>query len=103
MHPLRSNSDTRARSIDDYNSLIERLGAFPSVPVSDTDHRRALELQEALAHRGHHRALSLVDALVASVGEARGLEILHYDADFELLAGVTGQGQRWIVERGTAD
>jgi predicted nucleic acid-binding protein len=47
--------------------------------------------------------LSLVDALVAAVAEARGLTVLHHDADFELVAAVTGQHHRWIVERGTAD
>jgi predicted nucleic acid-binding protein len=31
------------------------------------------------------------------------LIILHYDADFELVAEVTGQQQQWVVTRGTAD
>jgi len=44
-----------------------------------------------------------VDALVASVAESRGLTILHYDADFELIAAFTGQPQQWIVPRGAAD
>jgi predicted nucleic acid-binding protein len=40
---------------------------------------------------------------VAAIAEARRLTVLHYDADFELIAEVTGQEQEWIVERGTAD
>ena len=67
------------------------------------DHRRALELQQLLADRGRHRALSLVDALVAATAEFRSLTILHYDADFELVYEVTGQPHEWIVERGTGD
>ncbi|HUZ78819.1 MAG TPA: PIN domain-containing protein [Chloroflexota bacterium] len=92
-----------AQSGKDHEDLMERLLAFASVPTSEADHRRALDLQAALAARGQHRAISLVDAVVAAVAEARGLTILHYDADFELIAGITGQAQQWIVERGTAD
>jgi predicted nucleic acid-binding protein len=92
-----------ARSLADYLEITSRLDAFPTMPVTDGDHRRALELQLLLAERGHHRALSLVDALVASVAEARDLVVLHYDGDFELVAGLTGQAHRWIVPRGSAD
>lgn len=80
-----------ARSHEDYLALTERLGSFAAVPVTEADHRRALEVQEALAARGQHRALSLVDALVAASAEVRDLMVLHYDADFELVAEITGQ------------
>jgi predicted nucleic acid-binding protein len=71
--------------------------------VADGDHQRALEVQALLARDGRHRAVSLVDALVAAIAEVRELTVLHYDADFELVAEVTGQPQAWIVPRGTAD
>lgn len=92
-----------ARSPSDYRELTDRLLAFPPVPTTDADHQRALETQAALAARSQHRALSLVDALVAAIAEARGLTVLHYDADFELVAHVTGQSHQWVVPRGTAD
>lgn len=92
-----------ARNLADYSALSERLTSFPAIAVTDADHQRALEVQAALAERGQHRALSLVDALVAASAEARDLSILHYDADFELIAGVTGQPHEWIVPRGSAD
>jgi predicted nucleic acid-binding protein len=92
-----------ARSHDDYRELTDRLAAFAPAPVTDGDHQRAMEVQRALSARGQHRALSLVDALVAAVAEARGLTILHYDADYELIADVTGQAHEWIVERGRTD
>jgi len=92
-----------ARSADDYEALAERLSSFTAVPTTDADHRRALEVQATLAARSQHRALSLVDALVAAAAEARDLVVLHYDADFELVAQVTGQAQEWVVPRGTAD
>lgn len=92
-----------ARNGEDYRRLSDRLLAFPPAPVTDADHRRSLEVQAALADLGRHRALSLVDALVAAVAEARSLTVLHYDSDFELVAEITGQTQEWIVARGTAD
>jgi len=92
-----------ARSAADHAELADRLHAFPMAPVTDADHERALELQGLLAERGQHRALSLVDALVAAVAETRDLTILHYDADFELVSDLTGQPHEWVVERGTAD
>ena len=92
-----------ARSAPDHAELADRLHAFPMAPVTAADHDRALELQGLLAEQGRHRALSLVDALVAAVAETRGLTILHYDADFELVAELTGQPHEWVVERGTAD
>jgi predicted nucleic acid-binding protein len=92
-----------ARNPSDYRELTDRLSSFPAVPTADADHRRALEIQAALAARSQHRALSLVDALVAAVAEARGLVVLHYDADFELISEITGQDHKWVVARGTAD
>jgi predicted nucleic acid-binding protein len=92
-----------ARSPSDYRDLTDRLVSFPAASTTDADHRRALEIQAALAARSHHRALSLVDALVAVVAEARDLIVLHYDADFELIAGITGQDHQWVVARGMAD
>jgi len=29
--------------------------------------------------------------------------VLHYDTDFELIAGVTGQQVEWVVEPGSVD
>jgi hypothetical protein len=49
------------------------------------------------------RAVVTGGASGIGVETARALAVLHYDADFELIAGVTGQPQAWIVPRGTAD
>jgi predicted nucleic acid-binding protein len=92
-----------ARNQRDYEALVDRLFAFPSVQVTDADHRRALDVQAHLCARGQHRAVSLVDALVAAIAEARDMTVLHYDADFELVARVTKQEHQWVVKRGTAD
>jgi len=52
---------------------------------------RALEVQMRLADRGHHRAPSGPDLIVAATAELAGLTVLHVDKDFELIADVTGQ------------
>ncbi len=90
-----------ARSAAAYDKAFHVLLAFARVPMTDADGRRVREVQRLLVERGHHRAPSIVDALVAAIAEARGLTVLHYDADFELIAAVTGQAQQWIVKRGS--
>ena len=52
------------------------------------------------ASTGHSRSST---GSIAAAAEARGLAVLHYDADFELVGAITGQATEWIVERGTAD
>ena len=52
---------------------------------------RALELQFALAERGHHRAPSVPDLLIAATAELAELTVLHIDKDFDLIAEITDQ------------
>lgn len=92
-----------ARNAADYDEIMTRADAFDMAPTSDGDIGRALAVQRRLVRRGHHRAVSLVDMLVAAIAESRGLIVLHYDADFDLIAGITGQPAEWIVPRGTAE
>jgi predicted nucleic acid-binding protein len=102
-NPVAFELGYAARTPDDYREVADRLQSFPAAPTSDADHQRAREVQAALAARSHHRALPLVDALVAATAEARALTVLHNDDDFELVAQITGQPHEWIVPRGTAD
>ena len=52
---------------------------------------RALEVQLLLANKGHHRAPSIPDLLIAATAELAGLTVLHLDKDFDLIAELTGQ------------
>lgn len=54
-----------------------------------------------LAERSQHRAVTLPDLLIAACAERAGLTVLHYDADFDRIAEVTGQATEWIVPRGS--
>lgn len=83
-----------------YAAGAERLRAMPRVPLTEESVDRALEVQAILAERSQHRGVSLPDLLVAACAEQAGLTVLHYDADFERIAAVTGQPVEWVVPRG---
>jgi predicted nucleic acid-binding protein len=84
-----------------YRSLSEALRGMPRVALEEASVRRALEVQMMLAERSQHRAVPLPDLLVAACAEKAGLTVLHYDADFDRIAALTGQDARWIVSRGS--
>jgi predicted nucleic acid-binding protein len=84
-----------------YRSLAEALRGMPRIPLEEASVRRALEVQAMLAERSQHRAVPLPDLLVAACAERAGLVVLHYDADFDRIAELSGQDARWIVPRGS--
>ena len=59
-------------------------------------------MQRLLASRGL-RGRKVPDLLIAAAAEESGLAVLHYDADFDLIARVTGQRRGWVVPPGTID
>jgi predicted nucleic acid-binding protein len=78
-----------------------RALAFPNVAIVQADFDRAIDVMALLARRGQHRAVGLPDLLIAAVAERAGLIIVHYDADYDLVAAVTGQPAQWVVPRGS--
>jgi predicted nucleic acid-binding protein len=84
-----------------YRSLSEALRGMPRVAVDEASVRRAIEVQAMLAERSQHRSVPLPDLLVAACAERAGLVVLHYDADFDRIAKLSGQETRWIVPRGS--
>ena len=79
----------------------DRDAGYEWLATHDEDWRRALEVQAALWRAGRMRSVGLPDLLVAAVAERERVAVLHYDADYELIAAVTGQPVRWVVPRGT--
>jgi predicted nucleic acid-binding protein len=69
--------------------------------VGEVGIERAVEVQTALARKGQHRGLAIPDLLIAAAAEAAGLTVLHYDADFDRVAEVTGQPTEWVVPKGS--
>ena len=76
-----------------------RALAYRHVPLSDATFRRAIEVQGVLAERGQHR-IPIPDLIIAAAAEQAGMVLLHYDADFDRIADVTGQAMEWVVPRG---
>lgn len=87
----RSGADLRS------GSARTLLDAMPIEYLTPRSEDRASEVQLLLADRGHHRAASIPDLLIAAVAELGGLVILHHDHDFELIANVTSQPLEWLA------
>jgi predicted nucleic acid-binding protein len=62
---------------------------------------RAVDVQDVLAERNQQSGAKIADLLIAAAAESAGLVILHYDHDFDLIAGVTGQPTEWILPAGS--
>lgn len=84
-----------------YEKLATVLRSLPRMPVSEAVLDRALEVQGSLAKRSQHRAVPLPALIVAACAEVAGLTVLHYDADYDRIAAVTGQPVRWVLPRGS--
>lgn len=91
-----------ARSAKEWDALTGSLEPFSLVETSTEHIRRARQVQRALASRSQ-RGRKIPDLLVAAAAELAGLIVLHYDADFDRIATVTGQRCEWIVPPGTVD
>ena len=73
------------------------LSEMPVEYLTPAIEGRAVEVQAALADRGHHRAPSIPDLLIAATAELVGLTVLHIDKDFELIAEITGQPHKCLA------
>ena len=93
-----------ARSPAHYDEMrAERDVFYERLPLEQPVFARAMEIQQRLAEKGSHRAVPVADLVIAAVAERHELTLLHYDADFDRIAEITGQAAEWIVPRGTAD
>lgn len=91
-----------ARNAAEWDGLLTALDAFARVETSAAHVARALQVQRLLAERSK-RGRKIPDLLVAAAAEELSISVLHYDADFDLIAEVTGQTSRWVVPAGTID
>jgi len=79
------------------------LLALDEAAIGAPEWRRATDVFELLAEEAplHHRRVKLPDLLVAAAAESVGIPVCHYDADFELIARITGQPVRAIAPLGS--
>jgi predicted nucleic acid-binding protein len=91
-----------ARNSMELNQIrADRDEGYEWLATHDGDWRRALQVQAALWRKGRVRAVGFPDLLVAAVAEREQVTLLHYDSDYDLIAGVTGQPASWVVPRGS--
>ncbi len=89
------------RDLADVRLIAERRrNLYVVLPITEVIAERARDVQIRMAARGHHRAAGVIDLLTAAVAEYHGAVVLHYDADFEHIAAVTGQPHTWVAPRG---
>jgi predicted nucleic acid-binding protein len=62
---------------------------------------RALAVHRDLAARSEHRHFRLPDLIIAATAELHGATVLHYDADYDHIAEVTGQPAEWVAQKGS--
>jgi predicted nucleic acid-binding protein len=91
-----------ARNAEEWDRLMDAVKIFELVETSAAHMRRARQVQRLLAAK-HQRGRKLPDLLVAAAAEERGVIVLHYDADFDLIAYATGQPCEWVVPAGSVD
>lgn len=92
------------RSKADHQQQAARLReTFSWVVMPQHVFEYAAQVQEALIERGTHRSAGPIDLLTAATAQRHGLGLLHYDADFEQVAAVTGQPTDWVAKPGSID
>jgi predicted nucleic acid-binding protein len=62
---------------------------------------RALAVHGMLAAASQHRNFALPDLIIAATAELQEATVLHYDADYDRIATVTGQPTEWVAPRGS--
>jgi len=91
-----------ARDPGEYERLwADRRTAYEYLPIDDEHWQRAFEVQRQLARSGRHRAVGIADLLTAVLAIEHRLTLVHYDADFETIGGLTELSHRWVVPRGS--
>jgi predicted nucleic acid-binding protein len=89
------------RNFEEHARTRERRNlAYDKVALTEDVFERAIDVQGELAKSGRHR-VPIPDLLVAAAAEKGGLTVLHYDSDYDTIAGVTGQPTEWVVPRGS--
>jgi predicted nucleic acid-binding protein len=82
-------------------AMREGRRTWPFVSMDQAVLDRAVAVQDGLAERSQQRGAKIAHLLVAAAAEAAGLVVLHYDHDFDLIAGITGQETEWVVPAGS--
>jgi predicted nucleic acid-binding protein len=84
-----------------YELLWAALHGHRWMDVTAAAMDRALAVHRALARTSQHRHFRLPDLIIAATAELNGATVLHYDADYDRIAAVTGQSVEWVADKGS--
>jgi predicted nucleic acid-binding protein len=84
-----------------YEILWSALHGHRWMNVTTQAMDRALATHRALAATSQHRHFRLPDLIIAATAEMNGATVLHYDADYDRIAAVTGQPTEWVAPKGS--
>jgi predicted nucleic acid-binding protein len=92
-----------ARNPGEFAALELGLAALPWAEMDGAVWERARQVYRALGSRPGmvQRSVKHADLLIAAAAELAGMTLLHYDADYDTIAAVTGQPTRWAAPRGS--
>jgi predicted nucleic acid-binding protein len=84
-----------------YEILWGALHGHRWIDVTTASMDRALAVHRELAATSQHRHFRLPDLIIAATAELSGATVLHYDADYERIAAITGQPVEWAATQGS--
>ena len=91
-----------ARNAREWDRLVGALDVLELVETTAAHVLRAKQLQRHLASKSQ-RGRKIPGLLIAAAAEDKGLTVLHYDQDFDMISKITGQLCQWVVSAGTVD
>jgi predicted nucleic acid-binding protein len=84
-----------------YEIVWDALHGHRWMDVTSEAMDRALDVHRELARASQHRHFRLPDLIIAATAELNGATVLHYDADYDRIAAVTGQATEWVAAKGS--
>lgn len=91
----------KAASPASYELIWDQIQRQRWMDVTTEALNRALDVHRMLGATSQHREYSLHDLIIAATAEQHGATVLHYDADYDRIAAVTGQPMEWVAPKGS--
>jgi predicted nucleic acid-binding protein len=99
--PFLLEAGYSARSAADRQALMTSFAPLARVEIDREVEALALQAQRELAEVGHHR-LAPMDVVIAACAHRSEAGVLHYDADYDILASRTSLNfeSEWLAPPG---
>jgi hypothetical protein len=100
--PFLLEAGYSAQSAANHREMMVKFDELPQVAIDGEVERMALQAQRELAEVGHHR-LAPMDVMIAACAHRAEAGVLHYDADYDILAEHTSLtfDSVWLSPPGT--